>query len=309
MVGELIAGRYELEKLVGSGGMSNVFRAHDRLLERTVALKILHEQFTRDDDYVERFRREARSVAQLAHPNIVTVIDRGEQDGRQYIVFEFVEGENLKDLVAHGALPVRDALGLERLHLFGSSWGGMLAMQYVLDHQPGLESLILCGSPASIPRWIEGCNELLAELPASEREILARHEASGFTACPEYQGALVTFYRRHVCRLDPWPEGLERSFLEIGADVYETMNGPSEFTVIGNFKDWDVLERLGEIRVPTLILSGRYDEARPDHMEEIHQRIAGSELTIFEDASHLCFYEQREAFMARMNEFLTATEG
>jgi len=204
---------------------------------------------------------------------------------------------------------VRDSLGLERLHLFGSSWGGMLAMQYVLDHQPALESLILCGSPASIPRWIEGCSELLAELPASEREILARHEASGFTACPEYQGALVTFYRRHVCRLDPWPEGLERSFLEIGADVYETMNGPSEFTVIGNFKDWDVLERLGDIRVPTLILSGRYDEARPDHMEEIHQRIAGSELTIFEDASHLCFYEQREAFMARMNEFLTATEG
>ena len=112
MVGELIAGRYELEKLVGSGGMSNVFRAHDRLLERTVALKILHEQYTRDDDYVERFRREARAVAQLAHPNIVTVIDRGEQDGRQYIVFEFVEGENLKEIVARGPVPVRVAVGL-----------------------------------------------------------------------------------------------------------------------------------------------------------------------------------------------------
>jgi eukaryotic-like serine/threonine-protein kinase len=112
VVGELIAGRYELEELVGSGGMSNVFRAHDRLLERTVALKILHEQFTRDDDYVERFRREARAVAQLAHPNIVTVIDRGEQDGRQYIVFEFVEGENLKGLVQDGALPIDEALDL-----------------------------------------------------------------------------------------------------------------------------------------------------------------------------------------------------
>jgi serine/threonine-protein kinase len=112
VVGELIAGRYELEKLVGSGGMSNVFRAHDRLLERTVALKILHEQYTRDDEYVERFRREARSVAQLAHPNIVTVIDRGEQDGRQYIVFEFVEGENLKDLVARGPVPVPEAVQL-----------------------------------------------------------------------------------------------------------------------------------------------------------------------------------------------------
>jgi eukaryotic-like serine/threonine-protein kinase len=112
VVGELIAGRYELEKLVGSGGMSNVFRAHDRLLERTVALKVLHEQYTRDDDYVERFRREARAVAKLAHPNIVTVIDRGEQDGRQFIVFEYVDGPNLKDLTRNGPLEVRDAIGL-----------------------------------------------------------------------------------------------------------------------------------------------------------------------------------------------------
>jgi eukaryotic-like serine/threonine-protein kinase len=112
VVGELIAGRYELQELVGTGGMSSVFRAHDRMLERTVALKILHEQFTREDDYVERFRREARSVAQLAHPNIVTVIDRGEQDGRQYIVFEFVDGANLKEVVRDGALPIDDVLDL-----------------------------------------------------------------------------------------------------------------------------------------------------------------------------------------------------
>jgi serine/threonine protein kinase len=112
VVGEVIAGRYELEKLVGSGGMSNVFRAHDRLLERTVALKILHEQYTRDEDYVERFRREARAVAQLAHPNIVTVIDRGEQDSRQYIVFEYIDGENLKELASRGPLDPHDAIRL-----------------------------------------------------------------------------------------------------------------------------------------------------------------------------------------------------
>src|SRR5919205_1214125 len=113
VVGELIAGRYELEELVGSGGMSSVYRAHDRLLERDVALKILHEQFTRDDDYVERFRREARSVAQLTHPNIVTVIDRGEQDGRQFIVFEYVDGENLKELVEReGPLPAHEVIEL-----------------------------------------------------------------------------------------------------------------------------------------------------------------------------------------------------
>jgi eukaryotic-like serine/threonine-protein kinase len=113
VVGELIAGRYEVEELVGSGGMSSVYRAHDRLLERTVALKILHEQFTRDDSYVERFRREARAVAQLAHPNIVTVIDRGEQDGRQFIVFEYVDGMNLKELMTQeGPVSPREAIEL-----------------------------------------------------------------------------------------------------------------------------------------------------------------------------------------------------
>src|SRR3954470_18779184 len=99
VVGELIAGRYELEELVGRGGMSSVYRAKDRLLERTVAIKILHEHFSRDDDYVERFRREARAAARLSHPNIVTVIDRGEAEGRQFIVFEYIDGQNLKELV------------------------------------------------------------------------------------------------------------------------------------------------------------------------------------------------------------------
>jgi eukaryotic-like serine/threonine-protein kinase len=113
VVGELISGRYELEELVGTGGMSSVYRAHDRLLERDVALKVLHEQFTSDGDYVERFRREARSVAQLSHPNIVTVIDRGEQSGRQFIVFEYIDGENLKTLLDRkGPLPEREAIGL-----------------------------------------------------------------------------------------------------------------------------------------------------------------------------------------------------
>src|SRR4051794_17752883 len=93
--------------------MSSVYRSHDRLLERDVALKVLHPQFTADTDYVERFRREARSVAQLSHPNIVTVIDRGEQDDRQYIVFEYIAGENLKALVEReGPLPEEQAVRL-----------------------------------------------------------------------------------------------------------------------------------------------------------------------------------------------------
>jgi eukaryotic-like serine/threonine-protein kinase len=113
VAGETVSERYELEELVGAGGMSSVYKARDTLLERHVALKILHDQYTTDAEFVERFKREARAVAQLAHPNIVTVIDRGEDDGRQYIVFEYIDGENLKELVVRrGRLPVRDALEL-----------------------------------------------------------------------------------------------------------------------------------------------------------------------------------------------------
>src|SRR3954462_12874583 len=113
MVGEVLAGRYELAELVGTGGMSSVFRAHDRLLDRKVALKVLHEQYTEDDEYVERFKHEARSVATLSHPNIVTVIDRGEHENRQFIVFEYVDGDNLKQLIQRrGPAPVSTALEL-----------------------------------------------------------------------------------------------------------------------------------------------------------------------------------------------------
>jgi proline-specific peptidase len=199
---------------------------------------------------------------------------------------------------------VREALDLENLHLFGSSWGGMLAMQYTLDRKPELQSLVLCGSPASMIRWVSDCEELLKEEPAEVRQVIREHEEAGFTACPEYQSAILGFYRKHVCRLSPWPASFERSFAEAGYEVYNTMNGPSEFTVTGTLKTWDVMDRLGEIAVPTLIVSGRYDECTPGHVEEMHRRIPGSQLEIIEDASHLCFAEQPATFNEIINSFL-----
>jgi proline-specific peptidase len=199
---------------------------------------------------------------------------------------------------------VRDALRLDDLHLFGSSWGGMLAMQYVLDRRPTLRSLILCGSPASMPRWVTDCAELLAQQPDDVQATIREHEESECTACPEYQAAILGFYREHVCRLNPWPGGLERSFAQAGYDVYNTMNGPSEFTVTGTLKTWDIMDRLGEIDVPTLLVGGRYDECRPSHLTEMQSRIRGSKLAIIEDASHLCFAEQPAEFTKIVNSFL-----
>jgi proline-specific peptidase len=219
-------------------------------------------------------------------------------DGTFWTVDRFVE-----ELVQ-----VRAALGLERLHLFGSSWGGMLAQQYVLDRRPQLQSLILCGSPASMIRWADDCADLLAAQPDDVRKVIREHEEAGFTACPEYQSAILGFYREHVCRLSPWPAGLERSFAEAGYDVYAAMNGPSEFTVTGTLKTWDVMDRLGAISVPTLLVGGRHDECRPSHLEEMHRRIPGSRLAIIEDASHLCFAEQPGEFSALVNGFLDQVE-
>jgi proline-specific peptidase len=205
---------------------------------------------------------------------------------------------------------VRRALGLDRLHIFGSSWGGTLAMQYLLSGEPdGVASLILAGSPARTKPWLEYADELRAALPADVRDTLTQHEARGYFKCPEFQGALAVYYKRHLCRMHPWPDGLEAAFERMGTTVYEAMWGPTEFgPCTGVLKDFDVLERLGEIAVPTLLTIGRYDECPPSHYDEIHARLPNSELVHFEESSHTQFFEERELYMQVVRDFLARVE-
>src|SRR5437588_11939764 len=110
LVGTTLNGRYRLEARIGAGGMSTVYRAFDETLERQVAIKLLNREVSSDSDQLERFRREARAVAQLSHPYIVGVIDAGEDESRPYIVFEYVEGETLKERIRRqGRLPIGEA--------------------------------------------------------------------------------------------------------------------------------------------------------------------------------------------------------
>lgn len=205
---------------------------------------------------------------------------------------------------------VRQALGLDRIHLLGQSWGGMLAMEYALTQPRGLESLTIASSPASMIQWVEEANRLRADLPPEVQQTLLRHEAAGTVDSPEYQEAMQVFYDRHVCRVVPNPEYVQRSFASIAAnpEVYHTMNGPSEFHVVGTLKEWDIIPRLGEIRAPTLVTSGRFDEATPLIAETVRNGIPGAEWVIFEESSHMAHAEEPERYMQVLDAFLTGVE-
>lgn len=214
------------------------------------------------------------------------------------------------DLYVEEVGAVREALSLDRVHIVGQSWGGMLGMEYALTQPKGLESLTVADSPASMRQWVEEANRLRAELPTDVQDTLLRHEQAGTTDSPEYQEAITVFYRKHVCRVDPWPECVERAFGNIATnpEVYHTMNGPSEFHVIGNIKDWDVVHRLPQISVPTLVVSGLYDEATPLIAETVHRGIPGSRWVLFEESSHMPHVEEPERFRKVLIDFLDEVE-
>ena len=199
---------------------------------------------------------------------------------------------------------VRQALGLDRVHILGQSWGGMLAMEYALTQPSGVVSLLIESSPSSIPLWIAEANRLREALPPETQATLLRHEADGTTDSPEYAQAMQVFYDRHVCRIIPNPPSVQRTFEKIGHEVYNTMNGPSEFHVIGTLKTWDVTPRLGEIHLPTLLLSGQYDEATPHIMEVVRDGIPGAEWVLFENSSHMSHYEEEERYLSVVTDWL-----
>jgi proline-specific peptidase len=205
---------------------------------------------------------------------------------------------------------VRESLGLERVHVLGHSWGGMLGMQYAAGQPDGLVSLIVESSPPSVPEWMEELRRLRAELPPEVAETLNRHEEAGTLDDPEYQEAAMVFYRRHVCRVDPWPDWLVECFtaLEANPEVYRAMNGPNEFHVVGTLRNWDITPQLGRIRVPTLVFSGRHDEVTPACTEAAHRAIPGSEYVVLEESSHTAQAEQPEETLALVRDFLARVE-
>jgi len=198
---------------------------------------------------------------------------------------------------------VRSALGLDRVHLLGQSCGGMLGIEYAIRQPRGLESLILADAMPSMVLWVEEANRLRAALPPEVNATLLRHEQAGTTDSPEYRAAVEVFNQRHVCRLASEPEFVRRANAKSGF-IYRYMNGPSEFHVTGIIKDWDRTDHLSDIHVPTLIISGKYDESTPLLNEILHKGIPNSEWVLFEHSAHLPHVEEEAKFMRTVGAFL-----
>lgn len=190
--------------------------------------------------------------------------------------------------------------------LFGQSWGGMLAAEHAVRQPAGLRGMVIANSPASMPLWRAEALRLRAGLPEALQEALNRHEATGAFDDPEYQHAMYAYYQRHVCRADPIPPEVMRTLMALGSDptVYGTMNGPNDFTVIGTLRDWSVVDRLHAVEVPTLLISGRHDEATPATVQPFYDEIPDVSWEILENSSHMPHVEEPERFTEVMTEYL-----
>lgn len=205
---------------------------------------------------------------------------------------------------------VRAFLGLTRVHILGQSWGAMLAVDYMLGQKPpGVLSLVLAGPCLSAARFVADQRRHLQAMPEQTRRVILEKEANGDYDSPEYQEAVMAFYRRHLCRLDPWPECLGRTLDKMGLEVYHHMWGPSEFTMTGTLRDYDRVARLVELGLPVLYTCGEHDEATPATTRLYQEATPGARLRVFAGASHQHHLEAPEEFISIVAQFLREAEG
>lgn len=200
-------------------------------------------------------------------------------------------------------------LGIADRHaVLGQSWGGMLGAEYAVTAPAGLQALVIADSPASMRTWVREANRLRAQLPDGVQRALTEHEAAGTTDSAGYLAAEQHFYDRFVCRVVPNPPEVTASFTQLAQDptVYHTMNGPSEFHVVGTLTDWTVEDRLDRITVPTLVISGVYDEATPLAVKPFLDRVPDVRWELFESSSHMPHVEEPELYLDVVERFLAS---
>jgi proline-specific peptidase len=203
---------------------------------------------------------------------------------------------------------VRRQLGLEHCHLLGQSWGGWLLIEYFARGTGGVQGLVLASTSASMPEFVAAAHRLIEQMPEPWRGTLIRLGEQEAYDDPAYEEAVMEFYRRHLCRLDPWPRAVVDSLSQMNNQIYLTMNGPTEFDVIGPLGVWDRVADLGRIRIPTLVTVGRYDEITPSCAQTIVDGIEGARLEIFEESAHMAHEEEPERYAAVVSAFLDGVD-
>jgi L-proline amide hydrolase len=212
------------------------------------------------------------------------------------------------DVFREEVVAVREQLGLERIHLLGTSWGGMLAQEHVLAGASGIVSLVLSSTLANLALWNEEQFKLRARLPPDVIDVLDRHEEAGTYDDPEYERTMEVYLDRHFYRgPKPRPE-LERMAAEKATDVYRAMQGPNEWTTTGSLKGWDTRARLHEIEVPTLVVRGRYDMCTDEVAAELVNGIRGAREVVLEHSSHTPVLEETDRYLEVVGEFLRSAE-
>ena len=204
---------------------------------------------------------------------------------------------------------VRKELGLDHVHILGQSWGTMLSVDYLLTKPRGVASAVFSGPAIDATRFAHDARSYLSELPQHLQKTISECESRGEYSSPEYDKAVMEFYKKHFCRLDPWPDCLNNSFNKIGQEVYTHMWGPSEFTPLGILKDFNRVPQLKEIHIPVLFTCGRYDEASPEATRCYQSQLPGSEMYILEDSSHNHHLEQEVEYLRVVRDFLHRCDG
>ena len=202
---------------------------------------------------------------------------------------------------------VRKALKLRKVHLYGHSWGGMLAQAYALKYQSNLTSLILSGTTSSVPALAEESAKVFQTLPSAVREKVAKYEGAADFENPEYLGAVDTFNHRFQALVDPWPATLKYSFETFSLPVTNTMFGPYMVAITGNMRYWDVTDKLGKLKVPCLIICGDRDFLTPRLHRTMYEKIRGSRLVIMKGVSHGSMWDARDAYVKHLADFLNST--
>lgn len=199
---------------------------------------------------------------------------------------------------------VRQHLALGKVHLVGSSWGGWLSIEYSLKYKINVRSLVLLNTCGDLPHLTTELNRMRNALGSETESMMLHHEAMGSYDHPEYQAAITILNYRHVCRLKEWPKSLLASVNDWNMDPYMEMQGPNEFLYIGNLKDWKRLDRMHQLDMQCLIVTGSHDEIGPACAKRMHNVMPNSEVVVFPNSSHVPFYEEPASYFPVFESFL-----